>query len=397
MFFKEKLILDKEKVQKVIISKNFTFKDEEMFFDFCQINGRCCLIKHDNRGKKRKFWITSEGGKPSYLLKYETRSNEIQENAGQYIMSGILKQLNFPGTEYLVTTFKKDGKYYDAILSKNYRETDDVVEISGLGLNNKFFQREFDNNMGQKPQIHHSVNFYIDVLKKLYGRNNINFTAIRRDLVKIALLQYVYVMSDLHFYNLSFMYNEKKGHKSMRIVPLYDCGNICTLNLSTEKIKNNLMQLQKTSKKRMVVDNFFHSKMPMFGIETELCYAYQENLNSLDICRPNCEKRKGDEKIKAAAIDLEIFREEITKEIIRDEEIAKFYEDIKTKVNIDEIYSYYNGIKNGVIPEYCAELVKEISKVNIKTLNKQIKKQKEQPVEQITESKNPNKDERGIK
>ena len=35
------------------------------------------------------------------------------------------------------------------------------------------------------------------------------------------------------------MYNEKKGHKSMRIVPLYDCGNICTLNLSTEKIKNN--------------------------------------------------------------------------------------------------------------------------------------------------------------
>ena len=144
-----------------------------------------------------------EEGKPSYLLKYETQENETQENVGQLIMCGVLKQLKFPCTEYLVTSFRKDGIIHDAIMSKNYRDADDVVEISGL--NNKFFQREFDNNMGQKPQMHHSVNFYLDVLKKLYGRNNIDFNGIRRDLVKMALLQYVYVMSDLHFYNLSFL------------------------------------------------------------------------------------------------------------------------------------------------------------------------------------------------
>ena len=360
-------MFDIEKKHKIVHNSDFIEGD----IRFCIVDGKeCYFIKQDTRGKKSKFWIQDNSGRNRYLLKYESRKNESLENVGQFLMCGVLDQLDVPYAEYLVVDFLKDGKSYDAIMSKNYREKADEVEISGFVLNSKNRDRLYDNAEGVIADHHHNVDFYMETMKLLYSKNEVDFDQIRNQLVKYALLQYVYVMSDLHFYNLSFSYREKYGHRSLKVNPFYDCGNICTLNLSTRKVKNNAEQFRRTGKKKAFVENLIYKKMPMFGIKSDLCKIFREPRGEMLICRPICDEYVDKEKIPVAKECLERLRHELACEIIENPEIEKFYNMIRYKVDLDAVAKKYNGIAEGTIPDYCLELVKGISEVNITELDK---------------------------
>lgn len=367
-------MFDRNKKHKINLEQDFVAGDME----FCVANNKdCFFIIPNRRGKKSKFWIKDNEGKNRYLLKYESRNNESLENVGQFIMCGVLDQLGVSYADYLVVDFFKDGRKHDAIMSKSYIENlNDNVEISGFVLNSKNRDRFYDNAEGMIAEYHHNVDFYVDTLKFLYSKNEVDFDNIRTTLVKYALLQYVYVMSDLHFYNLSFSYNESKGHKSLKVNPFYDCGNICTLNLSHRKVKNNAAQLKKTGKKKPFVENLIYKKMPMFGIKSDLCKIFREPRGEMLICRPICDEYVDKEKIPVAKECLERLRHELACEIIENDEMERFYNMIRYNVNLDKVAEHYNDIEKETIPDYCLELVKGISEVNIAELDKVILSQR---------------------
>ena len=362
-------MFDKRKKHKIITSEDFHVGKENFCF---ADDGECYYIKTDTRGKKSKFWILDKNANKRYLLKYESRENESLENVGQFIMCGILDQLEIPYAEYLVVDYYDDGVKRDAIMSKNYRENKDDVEISGFVLNSKNRDRLYDNAEGMIAERHHNVDFYIDTLKYLYSKNEVDFDQIRTTLVKYALLQYVYVMSDLHFYNLSFSYSESKGHKSLKVNPFYDCGNICTLNLSTRKVKNNAEQFKKTGKKKAFVENLIYKKMPMFGIKSDICSIFREPRGEMLICRPTCDEYVDKDKIPVAKECLERLRHELAVEIVENDEIERFYNRVRYNLNLDKVAEEYNSIAKDTIPEYCMDLVKGISEVNIAELDKAV-------------------------
>lgn len=328
---------------------------------FCEVDGDTCCGKIDTRGKKSKFWISNGEDPFAYLVKFDEREVKTEEDAGQFLMCGLLEQLNIPYAKYLVTEFTKEDKHFDAIISKNYREGENILEMSGSTLNQKWGDTNYDNNFGVKPQHRHTVEFYYHIIKTMYRKNSIDFEQLRTDLLKYCLLQYVFNMSDLHYYNLSFSYDRLKGHDTFKINPYYDCGNICFLNFSDSKIKHNAEQYSKcrnAKSKEKFVRNLMHSNMPLFGVRTDICYIYQTD-SGYFTCRPRCEQYKGRESLREAEKDLNTLQHELAMEILTNKELSEFYLQIKN-LDIDKAAEKFNLIKQGVIPDFCINIVKAI-------------------------------------
>jgi hypothetical protein len=241
-------------------------------------------------------------------------------------------------------------------------------------MNRKKSERDYDNNMGQKQKHSHTVYRYIDIIKQLYSKNAVNFEKVELDLKIYALIQYIFVMSDLHYGNLTFIYDETEGHKSLRVSDFYDCGNICTLNNAQYKNENNLDRIRKTKKKTVLLDSLIYKKMPLFGIKTEMCEITDEKIKGINICKPISSLYPGLEEEKVAKENLAIFRKELALEIMDNPELFKVYDKIK-KLDIRKIADDYNEIKEGVIPEYCTEIVEEFLKHNVHQLDKEIRHQ----------------------
>lgn len=344
--------------------KQFFHKDDmeiDGTYLLCDVDGKSALGKVDTRGKKSKFWI-SDGVDPyAYLVKYGERKVHTEEDAGQFLMCGLLEQLDIPYAKYLVTEFVRDGKSYDAIISKNYREGENTMEMSGSTLNQKWVDTNYDNNFGVKPQHKHTVEFYYDIIRTMYRKNSIDFEQLRTDLLKYCLLQYVFDMSDLHYYNVSFSYDRLKGHDTFKLNPYYDCGNICSLNFSEKKIKNNATQYAKSrdcKSKQKFVKNLIYSNMPLFGVKSDICQIYQTD-SGFYTCRPRCELFKGKECLAEAQRNLETLQRELAEEILENAQLSEFYLKIKN-LDIDKAAEKYNAIKDGTIPSYCIDLVKAV-------------------------------------
>lgn len=366
-------VLDENKVHKIqVCEAKLTEKEAAQLTPFlkcspagnyllCEIDDLVSCGKIDTRGKKSKFWI-SDGENPyAYLVKYGERNVKTEEDAGQFLMCGVLEQLDIPHAKYLVTEFSKDGKSYDAIISENYRENENIMEMSGSTLNQKWEDTNYDNNFGAKTQHRHTVDYYYDIIKTMYSKNSIDFESLRLDLLKYCLLQYVFDMSDLHYYNLSFSYDRFKGHDTFKLNPYYDCGNICFLNYSDKKIKHNADQYARSrggKNKEKFVRNMMHSNMPLFGVKTDICNIYQTD-TGFYTCRPKCELYKNKEGLKQAENDLLVLQYELAEEILANQELKEFYDKVKN-LDIDKAAEKYNAIKEGTIPDFCISLVKAV-------------------------------------
>lgn len=367
-------VLDKERVHKIevfemklneeqtknFVSKNIDFSKKSSNV-FCEVDGIAGCGKIDIRGKRSKFWIGDGKNPYAYLVKYNERSVKTEENAGQFLMCGLLEQLNIPHAQYLVAEFSKDDKNYDAIISKNYREKESYIELSGATLNQNWEDRMYDNNFGEKKEHCHTVEHYYKILKMLYDIYDIDFDQIRFELLKYCLIQYIFNMSDLHYYNLSFSYDSDIGRQTLKLNPYYDCGNICALNFSDRKIRNNAEQYSKSRNnkaKEKFIRNLIHSNMPLFGVKTDICYIYQTQSLSYT-CRPKCEQYKDKEVADEAESNLQILQQELAEEIYKNKDLYSFYQEIKN-LDIDKAAQKYNKIKESTIPSYCVDLVKAV-------------------------------------
>ena len=376
-------MLDKNKLHIVELNDDMVFNEGDNVFNYCKCDGKVYKTALDVRGKKSKFWIINDEGEHKYLVKYDLRENDSLDNVGQFIACGILEQIEIPAAEYLITDFSYNGKEYDAIISKNYRKSESELNISAYSLNRKNSERDFDNNMGVKSKHKHTIKHYLEIIQKLYGkRNDIDLKELDFELSAYALIQYVYVMSDLHYYNLTMVYEEDKGHKSLRFSDMYDCGNICGLNLSKKKVLNNLTRIKQAFEKSgekaaaNVIENIIYKKMPLLGIETEMCTIEPSGTqNNANICRPICMSLTGVEQEKRAKEDIERFRNELALKILENPRLQDLYEKMKA-VDYAKIAGHYNSIKEGLIPDYCVEMVQLFSAHNIKNLDRTIENQK---------------------
>lgn len=364
--------LDENKVHKIEAFELEKSPTEKLVC--CYVDGELRNGKIDSRGKKSKFWICNEKNMQAYLLKYSDQRIRTEEDAGQFLMCGILDQLKLPYAKYLVADFECDGVKYDAIISKNYKENENIFEMSGYAVNQKYKDTMYDNNFGEKINDKNNVEDYAKMIQFMYKKNSIDFDQLRTNMLKYCLLQYVYDMSDLHYYNISFSYDKSIGHDTFRLNPFYDCGNIGFLNFSDKKIKHNAEQYAKCRDKnsRMkFIKNLMLSNMPMLGVKTDISYIYKTESQSFT-CRPNCEKCKGESMIKQAETDLATLQNELADEIIANPQLFEFYESVK-KVNLDLAAKKYNEIKENTIPAFCIDMVKAVSCETSRMLDKTIK------------------------
>ncbi len=357
-------------LNKVILKSGEKIVENDVVYEACVFNGVKCKILEDGRGKRAKFWIVTPDNE-KYLLKYNDNNVTSFENAGQFIMDGVFNQLSQNHAEYMVVDFEKDGIKYDAILSKNFK-LKDFREISGFTINNKFANFIYDNNFGFNTNFHHTVDYYCNIFKFLYSKKPIDLSGIRLELLKYCLLQYVFAMSDLHYYNLSFMFDERLGHKSLAVTPFYDCGNICGLNLGESKVKANYKSFLNTSKLDFLLERkLIEDKMPLFGVKSEMSqFVFSQSGKVL--CRPLGENYIGEQKIEFNKKLIKTLRDELAVELVKNEELQKFYQKLK-KIDFDKILIDYNQIKEDTIPFDCMEVVKLYYTSAIKKLDKRIK------------------------
>lgn len=154
--------LDENKVHKIEAFELEKSPTEKLVC--CYVDGELRNGKIDSRGKKSKFWICNEKNMQAYLLKYSDQRIRTEEDAGQFLMCGILEQLKLPYAKYLVADFECDGVKYDAIISKNYKENENIFEMSGYAVNQKYKDTMYDNNFGEKINDKNNVEDYAKMI-----------------------------------------------------------------------------------------------------------------------------------------------------------------------------------------------------------------------------------------
>lgn len=334
---------------------------------YCLLDNVRCRVIEEARGKKSKFWIIAPSGE-RYLLKYDEHQTQTMENVGQFIMNGVFEQIDIPHAKYFVVDFTENEVPTSAIMSLNFKPQT-YRELSAFTIGNKLKDYLYDNFNGANTGTHHTVEFYDKALRLLYRKNDVNFDKITADAKKYCLLQNLFMMTDLHFYNLSYLFDEKKGHQSLSLSPFYDCGNICCLNLSSEKVKNFYEGLVKTRKPSVYIDEMIIRRMPMFGMKTELSGFDYASSQGRILCRPVNEELYDEDRKENNKNLLQQYRLELATELYLNDEFNAFFEKVKT-VDFEKIYTDYNNIKEGTIPDYCIQLVKGIFEYNVKSLDK---------------------------
>lgn len=345
--------------------------------------GQTYEIKQDSRGLNEKLWIQKSGGQfqDSYLIKFSTRPEEILSDLNLYnevVCSNICKALGIDHVNYELCNFENtDGTSKLGVISANYKESPEDVEMNGKSLHESYCDWLYDNSFGKTSnEPVNTVYTFIKELKVRFESKNLSMseemeTQLTEQLITLAIFDFCICQIDRHWGNVGWLHNNDFESENFRIslLPIYD--NECSFLLDdiTEKdLAEMLSNIRSGKNVQKVIDKVNKKKFnaPYLGIKTALVRV-KENSNGFLVPLSN---------IIENVSNVTFLAREISDEIKSRENIKKLYEKIST-FNISQFLDELN-----IIPE-SQEDIKEVYSfvwnTRVKLLKDTVKNEKKNP------------------
>ena len=367
--------------------------------DFCIFfQNEKIKTSYDFRGAHSKFWIYPNNSTP-HLCKY---SNNKYSIVGELIVQKALDFISYPHARYMPLIMRtNNGLAYgtispDILTGRTEEEkSGDYEEISARSLASKYLNAMHDTHYGMQVPYEHTVDFYLKALKEVEKCNDEDLEQIKTELLKVALIEALFLMNDLHEENLGFFKDKQTGKIS--IMPLYDYGSCLQLDWNYTTTLNKIDDFKPTRTKdiAMFEQKIFNritcnrKNALMFGVHTPLMEA------STDI-RTRTNIRKNTLRLDS----LSIVFEELAQEILNNKELAEFYSNLKESISFSAISQYFQECldpttNQPLIPELYYEIAEQTFGITTKTFDKIIQKAQDTQ-KSTTTSKQNNQQEKSM-
>ncbi len=327
------------------------------------LNGNTFETFEETRGKREKFWIGGlySNRKRDFLVKID-RNETSCESFGEVLFSELCKMVNFPCVNYhLVKVENEYGEITDGVACENYNTSDKDMEISGFNLGHTYSFLQYDNQNGKKIDPQNNIDFYLKAIKYLGPDiQEENLTIIRNDMLKLALMDFLTLQGDRHWYNISFSMNCLFGENSLSLTKAYDNGSCFLLNRGIKKIQDYSEQFLRCKNIGNLIEDYTLTKMPLLGISTTTSKLDEEK-DGMKVLIGTRSKE-----------DYLNFKKELAHEILTNPEIYNFYIKLKQNLNVKQAVDNLNK-KGDIIPECVSNVASIILKSKFSTLDKTIK------------------------
>lgn len=292
----------------------------------------------DFRGAHSKFWLYPDGNIP-YLIK---NAQNKYAPAGELIISKALDMISYPHAKYHPVILLDNGIAYgtaspDIMPGRSEKvRSGDFEEISARSLASDYINLIHDEHYGVKVNYEHTVDFYISALSAVEKCGPKDLEKLRTELLKVALIQGLFLMNDLHEENLGFFKDKRTGEIS--IMPLYDYGSALQLDWNFTTMINRARDLlayqgkDSITSRQKVFNRISVNKKNslMFGIHTPL-------MEASTAVRTQTNTRKN----TLSPDSIETLFLELAIEMKHNPEFADFYNNMKKNIDFESIRLYY--------------------------------------------------------
>ena len=279
-------------------------------------------IKSDVRGMNEKMWLCKRNGehKDSFMIKFSTRKPGTLSDLNLYnevICSKICEQLELDHVKYEFCEFQDlDGTTKNGVVSQNYKEDPNWVEINGRGVHESYGLILYDNNFGVVPKVEkNTVYAYIEQLKVRFESRKMTMSPeteskLTDELLTLSLFDFCTCQIDRHWGNVGWIHNNTFDDAKFKIklVPIYDNECSFLLDEATEESLRKLLTNINTPKRVQMAIDTVNSKRynsPYLGIRTSLVREKEDRKGFL-VPKSYDERNISNAKIFASEIAHEI-------------------------------------------------------------------------------------------
>ena len=186
-------------------------------------------LNHEEKGVMLKQWLELDGEKYLFKTNYKYPEHKTYSNCGEVLYTNLGKQLNFPCVEsYFATTNYYDDSCNGVVVKSFFKDGDEdsmsyaeMIHIAKTRTREFYYKSDF-NNVESCMEVVKYVAKYLD--------KKVDMKQMRRDLVKMAIVDCFLGQSDRHQANIEFIFDNKGG---FRLAPAFDNG-LC-LSFAYEK------------------------------------------------------------------------------------------------------------------------------------------------------------------
>lgn len=187
------------------------------------------LLNHEEKGVMLKHWLLIENEKYLFKTNYKYPDYKTFTNFGEVLYTNLSKQLNFPCVESYFATTNYYGDPCNGVLVKSFFKDGDedsmsyaeMIHIAKTRIKEFYYKSDF-NNVEACMEVVKCVAKYLD--------KKVDMKQMRRDLIKMAIVDCFLGQSDRHQANIEFIFDGKGG---FRLAPVFDNG-LC-LSFAYEK------------------------------------------------------------------------------------------------------------------------------------------------------------------
>lgn len=299
----------------------------------CTMGGKQYDVAEELRGCRPKMWLHYKDPnghtffRTSHVLMKYSRNDVSCENYGEVLYYAFATSVGARCTKYELAKFHQivDGKVVEreCVICPTYFHKAHECEYSSYDLQRYCYLTPNCSNLNLQPN---TVESLVSCASVLMDHPNVGMLRqCKRDLVKMAFLDYITGQTDRHWLNTTFIYRsdvyDNKTSEALRVASSYDNG-CCFLFKRKEQalktIANQLRVAKKTGdreKYNEILDNIAKKTAPCLGIYT----SFYDDPDTFDRERP--------EKLSINRPDNweEIFINELCAEIKEDSELRKFF------------------------------------------------------------------------
>lgn len=302
-------------------------KEEEINGEkFVNLGSRSYKFVEETRGIREKFWLVLAKSKYfkdplhyRYILFKYNRNDVSCENWGEVYASRIAKQIGVPCVEYHLASYEKDGKEFAGVMCGTYKKNENEVEATAYDV---------QTMLDEKPKKINTIDNIVENLMLLvpsYKDREFYYTYIRNALIKQAVLDFLLAQTDRHWFNTTFLMYATDDVFNLRKAECYDNGCICFLKRKFAAIEGISREIKVQGKNSQRLHDLLKDYVPMMGIKTPTVKINTDKF------------KEEDKKLKVIKSTRDVFLDELVNEILNNDEIAIFYQHIKTNLNLSQI------------------------------------------------------------
>ncbi len=333
-------------------------------------NNKNYFINIETRGDNTKFWFDRDQLMYKDASEHLLFGNDIEVLASRLFDLVGLNCANYTLASYktiIKSTINKITRQkmqeQKGVITTNFKmdKPKDTQEISGYDLLSAYFKR-INRELEYECTGHNTIEYYIKSIKYLFPESDIS--ALKSDLHKMALADYLIGQTDRHAGNLSFLKIDNK----IELAPIFDNAySFFAINDKDIEIWNST-DLSIDEERTKVFNNISATHAPSLGIKAPVNQGY------------TFKPAKKDDQIEPVENDcicnyLCNFEREMAIEILHNDELAQVFKNFQS-VNIRKFINYTNAHDNTDFDEVTSEWISQLFEHKTNRLANIIEKQK---------------------